>query len=264
MNQAPHSILRRIFVSNGGIRAGWSLAIFLTLYSILTLGAQFAFASVPPLRAWAAAQPRGVITPVGQIAYTGLELLILLICVTLVSRVEGRCLQDYGLSPAKTMGEYLLMGLAFGFGMASALTGLIAIFGGYSVYGLAISGSEIALNAFLYGIGFFIVAFFEEFAFRGEPADYAATGYWILARSRSSFTGVRSRSLTEPGKSMDRRSAGRLFWPRRCLIPEAYRQSLVHHRRPCCIRLGQHVLLFLSDHWFIGARPFDECDSSWA
>ena len=138
--------MHRIFLSAQGVRAGWSLALFVVLYSLLTLGAQFSFAFVPALRAWAASQPRGVITPAGQIAYTGLELLILFLSVVVVSRVERRSFQDYGLSLAGIPGKRFLLGLVFGFGMASLLIGLVAVSGGYSVNGLTISGSEIALN----------------------------------------------------------------------------------------------------------------------
>lgn len=186
MNNASRpslALLRRIFVSAEGIRPGWSLALFLTLYAGLTLGAQFSFASIPALRTWAAAQPRGVFTAVGQIEFTGLELLILLICVAFVSRVERRSFRDYGLAQIQTVPGRFALGLAIGFGLSSLLTGLIAVFGGYSVQGLAISGPEVAENAVLYGIGFLIVAFFEEFAFRGymQATLQRGIGFWPAA-----------------------------------------------------------------------------------
>jgi membrane protease YdiL (CAAX protease family) len=162
---------------------GWSLVIFLTVYSALTLGAQFAFATIPSLRHWAASQPQGVITPSGQIAFTGLELIILLTCVTLVSKVERRSYADYGLSQPKTIGKRFSLGLVVGFGMASLLIGLIAIAGGYSAQGLATSSPEIVTNACLYGIGFLLVAFFEEFAFRGylQATLQRGIGFWPTA-----------------------------------------------------------------------------------
>ena len=73
--------MKRIFTTAQGLRSGWVLAIFIFLYSILTLGAQFSFATIPALRAWAARQPHGVIAPVVQIEFTGLELLILVVSV---------------------------------------------------------------------------------------------------------------------------------------------------------------------------------------
>jgi hypothetical protein len=177
------SICRQIFASSEGIRPGWSLALFLTIYSALTLGTQFAFATIPALRAWSAAQPHGVITALSQIEFTGLELIILLIGVILVSRVERRTFRDYGLSQTKTAGRRFALGFIFGFGMASALVGLIALDGGYAIRGLAISGGEIASNAVLYGCGFLIVGFFEEFAFRGymQATLQRGIGFWPAA-----------------------------------------------------------------------------------
>jgi hypothetical protein len=177
------SLVHRIFLSAQGVRAGWSLSLFLVLYSLLTLGAQFSFVVVPALRAWAASQPRGVITATGQIAFTGLELLILFVSVFIVSRVERRSFRDYGLSLAGMPGKRFLLGLVFGFGMASLLTGLIAVSGGYSVNGLAIGTSEMARNALLYGIGFLIVGVFEEFAFRGfmQATLQRGIGFWPAA-----------------------------------------------------------------------------------
>jgi hypothetical protein len=51
-----------MFISEVGLRSGWAQAIWAVIYSALTLGAQFSFAAVPSLRAWAAAQPHGVVT----------------------------------------------------------------------------------------------------------------------------------------------------------------------------------------------------------
>jgi hypothetical protein len=114
MNDQPRqgaSLLSRIFVSSNGIRVGWLLAIFLVLYSALTLGAQFAFATIPVLRLWAASQPHGVITPIGQIAFSGLELIILLTCVTLVSKVERRSLAAGPVGSVFAFAVFALAGL---------------------------------------------------------------------------------------------------------------------------------------------------------
>ena len=51
------------------------------------------------------------------------------------------------------------------------------------MHGLAISGPEIVTNACLYGIGFLLVAFFEEFAFRGylQATLQRGIGFWPAA-----------------------------------------------------------------------------------
>ena len=157
----------RIFSFELGLRAGWSLALFLFIYSALTLGAQFSFGRIKILRDWAATQPHGVISPVGLIAFTGLELAILLIATGVTALVEKRSFAYYGLAEGGQSLPRFFGGIVFGIAMASLLIGLMARCGGYSVKGLAIGTSEILPNACLYGLGFLLVGFFEEFAFRG-------------------------------------------------------------------------------------------------
>ncbi len=154
-------------MSGRGLRPGWSLAIFLTIDAALTLGAQYGFATIPVLRDWSARQPHGVIAPLDNIAFTGLELLILLVAVAATCRIEHRSFGSLGLRATDRGPALYVQGMAFGFWMASALIGLIALFGGFSVSRFAIGGLTVLSNAFLYGIGFVLVGFFEEFAFRG-------------------------------------------------------------------------------------------------
>jgi membrane protease YdiL (CAAX protease family) len=181
------SFISRVFISEQGLRSGWSLALFLFIYATLTLGAQFSFATIPVLRDWAAKQPHGVVSPLGQIAFTGLELLILLISVAVTARVEKRSWRYYGLSVTGRNRIRFFQGVAFGFGMASVLMGLIALLGGFSAGGLAIRGTAILSNGILYGIGFILVGFFEEFAFRGylQATLQRGIGMWPAAVSLS-------------------------------------------------------------------------------
>jgi hypothetical protein len=60
-----------------------------------------------------------------------------------------------------------VQGAGLGFALAAILVGGIAFFGGYSVEGLALHGSEFWSDALLYELGFTLVGMFEEFAFRG-------------------------------------------------------------------------------------------------
>jgi hypothetical protein len=55
--------------------------------------AQLIFAKIPVLRDWSARKPHGVVSPVDNIAFTGPELLILLIVITVTGRVEKRSLR---------------------------------------------------------------------------------------------------------------------------------------------------------------------------
>jgi membrane protease YdiL (CAAX protease family) len=159
--------MKRIFFSEDGLRAGWSLATFLFFEATLSLGAQFIFATVPLLRDWSARQSHGILDPIDNIAFTGLEVFVLLVAAGIMGKIEKRSFRDYGLKNRPLDRRLFFHGMAFGFTMAAVLIGLIASFGGYSVTGVAMGGTSILWNAFLYGAGFVLVGFFEEFSFRG-------------------------------------------------------------------------------------------------
>ena len=116
-------------------------------------------------------------------AFTGLQLAVLLVAVVVVGRMESKSFRDYGWARTGRIGRQFLLGLAFGFGMASVLTGLIALFGGYSVAGLAISGMDVFVNGLLYGIGFLLIGINEEFIFRGymQTTLQRGIGFWPAA-----------------------------------------------------------------------------------
>jgi membrane protease YdiL (CAAX protease family) len=174
--------MKRVFFSEQGLRSGWSLVIFFLCYAPLTLGTQFAFATVPVLRDWVAVQPHGV-TPISQIEFTALEVAILLISVVVVRWIERRSWHDYGLETTARGFIRLLPGVMFGFGMASALIGMIALLGGFEISGVALHGHRMLSNGVLYGIGFFLIGFFEEFTFRGylQATLQRGIGFWPAA-----------------------------------------------------------------------------------
>ena len=224
------SLFRQIFIFRQGLRSGWSLAIFFTFYSALTLGTQAGFAFVPRLRAWAAAQPYGIITPLNQIEFTSLELIILVFSVWIVSLAERGSIRHYGIAGGTSGGTRFALGLLFGFTMASSLVGLIDLFGGYSLHGLAIGRDECAQNALLYGLGFLCVAFFRSLS--RIFASNAATWNRFLAGSRDFVTGLWRSPFAEFGWSLERRSACRLFRFDGSVFIETYRCPVLYHRRP--------------------------------
>ena len=77
----------------------------------------------------------------------------------------------------------ILAGIVWGVGMMTALILLIRAFGGIQVSGLAIHGSVLLKSAALYGIGFLLVGFFEEFTFRGYMQTVLGEriGFWPAA-----------------------------------------------------------------------------------
>jgi hypothetical protein len=101
----------------------------------------------------------------------------------LMSKIERRPMGTYGLPIRKAFGKDFCWGCIFGFCEMSALIGLISLLGGYSLGARALSGIEIVRWGFLWLIFFLLVAFFEEFLFRGYTLFTLADGigFWPAA-----------------------------------------------------------------------------------
>jgi membrane protease YdiL (CAAX protease family) len=172
-----------IFVGPNGIRAGWRLLIFVAIFLALAFCVQFVLSHIPAVRAYQQAQPKGVITPAGQIIGEGLSVFFLVISALIMTKIEKRSFADYGLPLSETFGKRFWQGVPLGLAMLSLLMGLIGALHGFSLGGFAITGIEAIKYAVLYGIGFILVGIFEEFSFRGYMQSTLASGmgFWPAA-----------------------------------------------------------------------------------
>jgi uncharacterized protein len=179
----PQPDAGNVFVGPNGIRAGWRLLIFLAIFVGLFLAAQSVLARIPAVRAFLQAQPKGMLTPAGQICSEGFVVVILLISAFIMTKIEKRSFADYNLPPGEAFGKRFWQGVPLGLAMLSLLMALIAMFHGFSLGGLAITGTEAIKYGFLYGIGFILVGMFEEFSFRGYMQSTLASGigFWPAA-----------------------------------------------------------------------------------
>ncbi len=151
----PYRGLRWIFVGPEGLRAGWSIAVFLVLFnqfSILIDEALFHFHLIDVYDQFAPGT--------AFFAEAG-PLLALLIAVALVGLIEGRGIPEYNLTgPRRT--QHFFFGLAAGFVGLSALVGALAA-GGWLHFGpVALSGAAIFRFGLLWGCIFLIGACIEE------------------------------------------------------------------------------------------------------
>jgi uncharacterized protein len=93
----------------------------------------------------------------------------------LVSRMEKRPLDDYGIPPRQVFGARFWEGCVWGFAMLSAIPLVLRATGHFQIDSVALTGNA----AFRYGLGWAVVFFFvgisEEFAFRG---------YWLFSFAR--------------------------------------------------------------------------------
>jgi CAAX protease family protein len=174
----PQRSVHRIFIGPNGIRAGWRLAmaiaIFLALLTVIGAGVRH----VPHVRAWVAGAG-----PAALFFGESILALALVLTVWMMARVEGHSFSDYGLPPDRAFGKRFWQGIPYGFAMLSVLIALMAAIRVFSFAGLALGGRDALGYGLFYLAGFTVVAFFEEFAFRGylQATLASGIGFWPAA-----------------------------------------------------------------------------------
>jgi membrane protease YdiL (CAAX protease family) len=93
----------------------------------------------------------------------------------IVSRMEKRSLDEYGIAPRQAFGTRFWEGAVWGFAMLSAILLLLRVSGHFRIDSVALAGSAIFRWALAWGATFLAVSLAEEFAFRG---------YWLFSMSR--------------------------------------------------------------------------------
>jgi len=183
---AAESAMKSAFLGPNGIRAGWRLAIFLIIFVALAASINAILHRIPYITQHFPPPKKGepaVMTPGALIFGEGSTVLLLFLTVWIMSLIEKKSFGDYGLPAQEAFGKRFWQGIAYGFASISLLMGAIGALGGFSLGSLALSGGEIARYGFLYGIGFILVGFFEEFSFRGYMQATLASGmgFWPAA-----------------------------------------------------------------------------------
>jgi uncharacterized protein len=153
--------IRRVFVGPQGLRAGWSILIFLAVVVTLASGIFFAIMKIHPQKPG----PIKEATPGQMILSEAVQLLIIVIAAFVVALIEGRHLVEYNLEGPRRP-QHFLGGLAAGFGALSVLVSVLTAGGWIHFNGLALSGPAIVEYALLWGIAFFLVGCSEEGMFR--------------------------------------------------------------------------------------------------
>ena len=175
---------RRVFFGPQGLRAGWGLLLFLAI-------AQGLLAAI----GWIAT--RFWTPPASPLMRPGLLILFetVMLAVTLVStavlaRVERRPFAAYGIR--SVLGARFREGSLWGILSISAVIGMMALAGGYTVAGLAVRGGEALGYGGLWLLATLLVGLYEELYFRGYP-QHALTrgiGFWPAAVLISTLFGA--------------------------------------------------------------------------
>ena len=154
--------LRWVFIGSQGLRAGWSVLLFLVSVGFLLYATGWAANLF--LHKVVHAKPN-TFTPVTGMIGELAGVLSILGAGALVALIEHRSILDYNLTGPRRL-VHFVGGLAGGFAALSALVGALA-WGGWLHFGpIALSGSQIFSFAALWGATFLLVGFFEEGTFR--------------------------------------------------------------------------------------------------
>jgi len=157
--EEPYRGLRWFFIGPQGLRAGWSVLVFLLLFLFFNDVVDWVllhFHLIDPENQFA---PRTVLF--GEAG----GLLAVIFAVALVGLIEGRPILAYNLTGPRRP-QHFLFGLAAGFLALSALIGMLAA-GGWLHFGpVALSGAAIFRFGLIWGCVFLMTASVEEGIFR--------------------------------------------------------------------------------------------------
>jgi membrane protease YdiL (CAAX protease family) len=154
--------LRWIFIGSQGLRAGWSVLIFLalTLLFMVALGSAATVIVHKVLHL-----KTGNFTPATAFIQETISFLALLGAAALMALIERRRILDYNLTGPRRF-VHFAGGLAAGFAALSALVGVLALGGNLQFGPVALSGVQIFGYAAMWGVVFLLTGFFEEGSFR--------------------------------------------------------------------------------------------------
>lgn len=230
------SLLRKIFVGPDGLRAGWSLFIFMVIVGILLRGVAFLGHQTNAL---AKGAPTGEIPPSFGLFAEALPFLVTLVATWIMSKIEKRPNSVYGLGGHRAI-PHFFAGLAWGVTCLSLLvftlwkTGLL-VFDRELLFG----GGALRYGA-IWFLAFLMVGFLEE---------YLARGYILFTLTRG-FAGIYAWLFQAPYS----RALG--FWSAAILLSVLF--GLGHGKNPGespigLLSAGSAGLVFSLSLWRTGS-----------
>ncbi len=194
------STLRKVFVGQDGIRAGWSLLIFLALFASIALSANLIihklhpnFAKTPEATAEAMGKPRFMLT--GE----AVEFLLTFLVTWIMSKIERRPNSVYGFGCRRKLPNFMA-GLGWGVVCLSLLVLTLWKTGLLVVDSRLLFGSDIVRYGAIWLIGFLFVGLFEEYLTRGYlqytlTRGLAGIYQWVFKTRHSEAFGFWSAAI---------------------------------------------------------------------
>ena len=170
---AEGSTLRRVFFGEQGIRAGWSVLLFVAIFQVLETGASATLTHFVSLK------PKGPIPPALALMRESCEVLVVLAATLVMAHIEKRRLFSFGYTGGGKMIR-LLSGAIWGFVSLSVLIGVLWKSGSLVFDGRSLSGLIAWKYAFAWALVFLLVGIFEESLLRGylQYTLSRGIGFW--------------------------------------------------------------------------------------
>jgi membrane protease YdiL (CAAX protease family) len=165
------SVLRRIFFGTGGLRLGWSVALYWVMFGVIAAVENWLADSLRLGKLWSQ-------------MFGELGVLVAAVIPALVmARIERRPWGDYGLPLRQAFSKLFWVGVVWGF---LGITLLLEILHGLHAFDfghIVLHGITIVRYAIFWGVVFLLVGLVEEFLFRGYTLFTLCRGlgFWPTA-----------------------------------------------------------------------------------
>jgi membrane protease YdiL (CAAX protease family) len=184
-------MVRKVFIGPDGLRAGWSLLIFVALFAALAFGTNFLIHRFYP-SAPKDLKPGSEAPPAFLFFAELIPFLITIVVTWILSKIERRPNTVYGLGGSRKL-RYFLSGLGWGIVCLSLLILTLWKSGLLIIDSRLLFGGEIFRYGAIWLLGFLLVGMLEEYLTRGFVQYTLARG--LAGVYRSAFKTRYSKAL---------------------------------------------------------------------
>ena len=186
------STLHKIFIGQDGLRAGWSLAIFIAIMAVLVVAVNVIghklFPANPKL-----ANNASIITIKSGLIQESIPIVLVLLVTWIMSKIERRPNSVYGLGGSRKL-PHFFAGLAWGVTCLSLLVLTLWKTGLLVIDSRLLFGSDVLRYGAIWLLGFLLVGVLEEYLTRGYLLYTLTRGLagiyeWIFKTRHSAVLG---------------------------------------------------------------------------
>jgi hypothetical protein len=180
------TLVNAVLAGPKGVRAVWRFALFVFL--IFGLSKLFFWL----LTILFLHEERAGWLPTDLLLESGLSFAAALSAAFIMSKIERRPFREYGLTRQGMFGRQFWQGILWALAASSVMVLVLSLLGAASFGGMALPGRPLVGSALLWASAFLLLAFAEEFAYRGYAQATLADGmgFWPAAIVLSALFGA--------------------------------------------------------------------------